>query len=40
MGLGMVLAVDRSQADAIRKQLSPCYEVGRVEKGSRIVRFI
>jgi len=40
MGLGMVLAVDRHKADAVQKLLSPCYRVGRVEKGTRIVRFI
>jgi phosphoribosylaminoimidazole (AIR) synthetase len=40
MGLGLVLAVERSKAEAVRKLLSPCFEVGRVEKGSRIVRYV
>jgi phosphoribosylformylglycinamidine cyclo-ligase len=37
MGLGLVLAVAREKAAAIKKFLSPCYEVGRVEKGNRVV---
>ena len=40
MGLGMVLAVSRDKAAAVRKSLAPCYDVGRVEKGARIVRFL
>jgi phosphoribosylformylglycinamidine cyclo-ligase len=40
MGLGMVLAVDPAKADALRKLLAPCFEVGRVEKGKRIVRYV
>ncbi len=40
MGLGMVLAVERSKAVAVRRLLSPCYEVGRVEKGARSVRLV
>lgn len=40
MGLGLVLAVDRDAADDIQKFLSPCFRVGRVEKGRQIVRFI
>jgi phosphoribosylaminoimidazole synthetase len=39
MGLGMVLAVSPDKAAAVRKLLAPCYEVGRVERGRRIVRF-
>lgn len=40
MGLGLVLAVDRSKADAVQKALAPCFHVGRVEKGARAVRFL
>jgi phosphoribosylformylglycinamidine cyclo-ligase len=40
MGLGLVLSVDRAKADGLRKLLAPCYEIGRVEKGSRIVRLV
>ena len=39
MGLGLVLAVSREKADAVKKALAPCYEVGRVEKGKRLVQF-
>lgn len=39
MGLGLVLAVPREKADAIKKALAPCYAVGRVEKGKRLVQF-
>ena len=39
MGLGLVLAVSREKADAVKKALAPCYEVGRVEKGKRVVQF-
>jgi phosphoribosylformylglycinamidine cyclo-ligase len=39
MGLGMVLAVSREKAELIRKFLAPCYEVGRVEKGTGVVQF-
>jgi phosphoribosylformylglycinamidine cyclo-ligase len=39
MGLGLVLAVERAKADKLRRLLSPCYEVGRIEKGSRLVRY-
>ena len=38
MGLGMVLAVAPEKADAVRKALAPCFEVGRVESGRRRVR--
>ncbi len=38
MGLGLVLAVAPERAEAVRKALAPCYEVGRVEKGRRAVR--
>ena len=38
MGLGMVLAVAPEKADAVRKALAPCFEVGRVEAGRRRVR--
>ena len=40
MGLGMVLAVERSKAPAVRRQLAPCFEIGRVEKGAGIVRLV
>ncbi|MBI4395630.1 MAG: phosphoribosylformylglycinamidine cyclo-ligase [Elusimicrobia bacterium] len=40
MGLGMVLAVSREKAQAVKKLLEPCYEVGRIQTGSRIVRFV
>jgi phosphoribosylformylglycinamidine cyclo-ligase len=38
MGLGLVLAVDPARARALRDLLAPCYEIGRIEKGSRRVR--
>ena len=38
MGLGLVLAVSREKAAAVKKLLEPCFEVGRVEKGARAVR--
>jgi phosphoribosylformylglycinamidine cyclo-ligase len=40
MGLGLVLAVERGKAEALRKFLAPCFEVGRVESGSRVVRYV
>jgi phosphoribosylformylglycinamidine cyclo-ligase len=40
MGLGLVMAVDRNQADDIQKFLSPCFRVGRVEPGKQKVRFV
>lgn len=40
MGLGMVLAVDPKMADAVQKFLKPCYRVGRVSPGKRLVRLV
>jgi phosphoribosylformylglycinamidine cyclo-ligase len=39
MGLGLVLAVAPDKAAAVKKALAPCYDVGRVEKGTRVVRY-
>jgi phosphoribosylformylglycinamidine cyclo-ligase len=39
MGLGLIAAVDRRRADAVKKALGPCFIVGRVESGRQTVRF-
>ncbi|HRY29387.1 MAG TPA: phosphoribosylformylglycinamidine cyclo-ligase [Elusimicrobiota bacterium] len=39
MGLGMVLAVSPAAAVRVRKDLAPCFEVGRVSPGTGLVRF-
>jgi len=38
MGLGLVLAVSKEKADAVKKSLAPCFIVGQVTKGSQKVR--
>ncbi len=39
MGLGLVVAVAPDKAAAVKKALAPCYVVGQVEKGTRVVRY-
>jgi phosphoribosylaminoimidazole (AIR) synthetase len=40
MGVGMIVVCSAGEATSLQQALQPCYEIGRVTKGEKVVSLV